>query len=96
MWISFAGAVLFALIFLVLMLQLWRDSRFVGVELSIHRRERLSRRLQTLVLGSAAVATTAFALHATFVLQASNQRLEAQQLASKPVVLRLDSELSLR
>jgi len=96
MWISFAGAVLFAILFLILMLQLWQHSRAVGIELSIHRREHLSRRLQSLVLGSAVVATAAFALHATFVLQAVDQRLHAQQAVSKPVALRLDSELSLR
>jgi hypothetical protein len=92
MWISFAGAVLLVATFLWLMLQLWRESRAVGSELSIHRRERLSRRLQSLVLGIAGVATAAFALHGAFVLQALDQRLQAHA-ARKPVLLQFDSQL---
>lgn len=92
MWISFAGAVLLATTFLWLMLQLWRESRAVGSELSVHRRERLSRRLQSLVLVTAGVATAAFALHGAFVLQALDQHVQAHA-ARKPVLLQLDSQL---
>ena len=91
MWTSLAGAALLATAFLWLTFQLWRYSRAVGSELSIHRRALLSRRLQALVLGSAAVATIAFALHGAFVLQSADPR--AQRSAHKPVMLRFDSEL---
>jgi len=93
MWITFAGALLLATTFLWLMLELWRHSRAVATELGFHRRERLSRRLQSLVLGIAGVATAAFALHGAFVLQALDQRVQAQAV-HKPVMLQLDSELS--
>ena len=91
MWTSLAGAALLATAFLCLTLQLWRYSRAVGNELSIHRRSLLSRRLQTLVLGSAAVVTIAFALHGAFVLQSVDPR--SQPAPYKPVMLRFDSEL---
>ena len=91
MWISLTGAVLLAAAFLWLTSQLWRYSRAVGSELSIHRREHLSRRLQSLVLGSAAVATIAFALQGAFVLQSLDTR--AQPASLKPVTLRFDPEL---
>jgi len=91
MWTSLT--LLLATAFLWLTLQLWRYSRAVGNELSIHRRALLSRRLQSLVLGSAAVATLACALSGAFAFQSADAR--AQPAMHKPVTLRFDSELRL-
>ena len=95
MWISLASAALLAGTFSWLTLQLWRYSRAVGSELSFHRREHLSRRLQTLVLGCAGVAMLAFALQGAFVLQAFDPSAQAFETLRKPITLRFDSELRL-
>jgi len=95
MWLSLASAALLAGTFFWLTLQLWQYSRVVGNELSIHRREHLSRRLQTLVLGCAGVAVLAFALQGAFVLQALDPGAQAFETPRKPITLRFDSELQL-
>jgi hypothetical protein len=92
MWMTLASVALVAA-FAWFTLQLLRHSREVGVELSIHRRARLSRRLQNLVFGCAAVAIAAVALQAGVALHVLDLRAEPLDISRKPITLRFDPHL---
>ena len=92
MWTTLASVAL-AAAFAWFTLELLRHSRAVGVELSIHRRARLSRRLQNLVLGCAGVAIAAVALQVGIALHLLDQRAQPIDISRKPVTLRFDSQL---